>query len=330
MSECPQACLEVLGCDAGSAYLIGNTTASECLCCRDSCFWGFDDNCTRTDADTDLQVTVWEYSCWMEGRPYNLPEHRDVRASVQQVDCGDCVSHDDAEWRQFLESSHRKHNASDAATSEKWAHKALAEHASIATFSRFSLDLLSLGAPLWLVQLSLEASLDEVRHAEVSFDIANLYREDGAACLSAGAFPSHSVEVSADWNAISRDAARGGCVGETAAALRMTQEQHGGLVDVYVRRMAEDEVRHSALAWVSVKWMMDSAPSDVSLEVRDAEWWLRELKSEEKANVVMQDVIMSTLSWVVVSDADYRELYRSIVAELMSRLPVVSPSVVVE
>eukprot|EP00483_Globobulimina_turgida_P004801 UN04810 len=44
-----------------------------------------------------------------------------------------------------------------------------------ATFNKFTLQLMSIAAPLWLIQLSYEASLDEVRHSQISFDMGNMY-----------------------------------------------------------------------------------------------------------------------------------------------------------
>ena len=56
---------------------------------------------------------------------------------------------------------------------ELWQADALMEHASIASFARFSLQLLALGAPARLVRDAQAAALDEVRHAEHAFSIAS-------------------------------------------------------------------------------------------------------------------------------------------------------------
>ena len=47
----------------------------------------------------------------------------------------------------------------------------LAEHASIASFARFTLQLLALGAPSGLVSRSIAAMADEVRHARFGFGL---------------------------------------------------------------------------------------------------------------------------------------------------------------
>jgi hypothetical protein len=46
------------------------------------------------------------------------------------------------------------------------------EHASVAAFARFTLDLLALGAPADLVQSAQQALGDEIAHAELCFGLA--------------------------------------------------------------------------------------------------------------------------------------------------------------
>jgi hypothetical protein len=56
-----------------------------------------------------------------------------------------------------------------------WKRAAAAEHASIAAFSRHSLQLMALGAPRRLVQQTHEAALDEIRHAQMAYTLASVY-----------------------------------------------------------------------------------------------------------------------------------------------------------
>ena len=64
-----------------------------------------------------------------------------------------------------------------------WERAAAAEHASVAAFSRHSLQLMALAAPRWLVQQSHEAALDEIRHAQMAYTLASLY---GGAAIGPG------------------------------------------------------------------------------------------------------------------------------------------------
>ncbi len=56
-----------------------------------------------------------------------------------------------------------------------WLRNALMEHASIAAFARFTLELLAVGAPADLIRDSNAAASDETRHAELCFALASEY-----------------------------------------------------------------------------------------------------------------------------------------------------------
>ena len=62
----------------------------------------------------------------------------------------------------------------DSVQARKWLAAALAEHASVASFSKFALELLAVGAPASLLQRAHQAALDEIRHAQLSFDVVSL------------------------------------------------------------------------------------------------------------------------------------------------------------
>jgi hypothetical protein len=67
-----------------------------------------------------------------------------------------------------------------------WTEAALFEHASVASFSRVSLELLAAGAPSELVELAHRAALDEVHHAQLCFTLASAYAGEDTA---PGPFP---------------------------------------------------------------------------------------------------------------------------------------------
>src|SRR4051812_39178148 len=62
---------------------------------------------------------------------------------------------------------------------EHWTRAAQMEHASVAAFSRFSLQLLAVGAPPSLLQDAHRAALDEITHAELCFSLATSYAGHG-------------------------------------------------------------------------------------------------------------------------------------------------------
>ncbi len=138
-----------------------------------------------------------------------------------------------------------------------WVRIALAEHASVASFSRFALDLLAFGAPADLVADAHAAALDEVRHAKLAFGLA---QAAGGEALRPGPLPLAELALADDLAAFAAATAREGCVAETLSALQMAAARDRA-TDPAERAalavIARDEARHAALAWRTVRWMID-------------------------------------------------------------------------
>jgi hypothetical protein len=157
------------------------------------------------------------------------------------------------------------------ALAHAWSSDARGEHASIASFARFALDLLAVGAPADLVAAAQSAGLDEVRHAEMCFGLASAY---AGRALAPGPFPfGGGVIVAGDLPALATMAVKEGCVGETLAALQAA-EQLASASDPAVRSalrvIAGDEARHAELAWRSVAWAIAEGGEPVARAVRAA------------------------------------------------------------
>ena len=167
------------------------------------------------------------------------------------------------------------HNS--ALLGEEWTRNALGEHASVASFSAFSIALMTNRAPSELVRDALEAALDEVRHAKTSFDIAStlIGREIGPDALPAS---EHIFER--DMKALALAVAREGCVDETLSSLEAAAEadiiarvlddgaagtKYSGVdgdvlawIGRELRVIAREESNHAALAWRTIKWVCDT------------------------------------------------------------------------
>lgn len=150
-----------------------------------------------------------------------------------------------------------------AALARHWHEAALMEHASIAAFSRFVLDLMSLGAPPELIEDATRAMLDESGHAKACFALANAFAGSnfGPSPLSVvGSLDQRHLEE------IVVSALREGCIGETVAAMEAAEAlEHA--VDEAVRRtlqqIVQDELRHAALAFRFVRWAIARFGEDV-------------------------------------------------------------------
>ena len=236
----------------------------------------------------------------VEGRPFTMDDGAALVASV--------TSTNDASWSMPCRSVHAAGRAcfsaltpgpvqaparpvptptpaQAAAASKAWADAALHEHASIASFSRFALELLAVGAPSALVDDSLSAARDEVRHARLSFALAELFSASDPEAPQGDAYglgsgpswgpsalvpPNDVVAVSSRVPDVIRRAIREGCVGETLAAARAAAARQllpspgpGGTgrmgalaadVAQALDTIGRDEAKHAALAWRAALW----------------------------------------------------------------------------
>lgn len=161
-------------------------------------------------------------------------------------------------------------DAERAILTARWTAAALDEHAAVVAFHRVALDLLAAGAPADLVDDTCQAARDEVHHARLGFGLAGAY---AGHTVAPGRFPFQApIEPSGDLVAIAVAAAREGCVGETVATLlAMTAAERAGdpAVRAVLARIAEDEVRHSQLAWRTVGWALSAGGAPVRAAVAE-------------------------------------------------------------
>lgn len=144
-----------------------------------------------------------------------------------------------------------------------WAKLGQMEHASVAAFARFTLQLLALGAPPELVAGAQTAMSDELEHARLCFGLAQeiLGRPVGPGPLGLeGALGGASL---AD---VVQLAVVEGCVGETIAALEAAEAHDYATVpgvEVLLARVWADEQRHAELAWRFVRWALEAGEPGV-------------------------------------------------------------------
>ncbi|MCB9547229.1 MAG: ferritin-like domain-containing protein [Myxococcales bacterium] len=146
-----------------------------------------------------------------------------------------------------------------ARVADEWAQDGLMEHASVASFARFTLHLLAVGAPPALVDEALQAGRDEIEHARLCFRLA---QRVGGAAVGPGPLPlDGDVIGDVSLPAVVRAAVAEGCVGETVAAMEAGAALERA-EDVEVRAalqiIARDEARHAELAWRFVGWAVQA------------------------------------------------------------------------
>jgi hypothetical protein len=190
---------------------------------------------------------------WYEGRPFTTadgPREASVRRGGDwQVGDAFAAPLDDALRAEVVAS---------------WSATALAEHASIASFSRFQLELLALGAPADLLARAAAAIADEARHAEHAFRVASRFA--GQAIEPGPLSIDGALDRSTDVVAVLTGAIHEGCINETIAAMgvqRLADQVADPSLAADLRAIADDEARHAELSWAFVRWLLSERPEFV-------------------------------------------------------------------
>jgi hypothetical protein len=150
-----------------------------------------------------------------------------------------------------------------------WYQSALYEHASVASFARFSMELMALGAPSDLVLGACHAQADEVVHARACFSMASFF---AGQTLGPGAFDmdgsfSHNVTPEHVLVQTILEA----CINETFAAAEAAwlaeKAEDDEIVQIH-HKIGIDESRHAALGWKTVRWVLQQHPELCGLASR--------------------------------------------------------------
>lgn len=137
-----------------------------------------------------------------------------------------------------------------------WLRDARMEHASIASFSELSLELIAIGAPPHLLRATHQAAVDEIEHAEMTFAVASVY--SGTHWGPAAFTEATKLGAKGDVIALALATFVDGCIEETVAATA-ARAAASRTADATIRsvqeKIAEDETRHAELAWSILAWL---------------------------------------------------------------------------
>ena len=146
----------------------------------------------------------------------------------------------------------------DAVLAAYWTRIAAMEHASVASFARVSLQLMALGAPPELLVATQRAAADEVEHARLTWGLARSY---GADDVGPGPLSLAGMTIDTNRRSVVEALITEACVAEDrggGGAEAAARAEDPVLRDV-LSRIADDEERHAALAWRTLKWLVDGA-----------------------------------------------------------------------
>jgi hypothetical protein len=236
-----------------SVRFLPNGCLPKALVCDGCC------NPAEEDGEPQSDGSCCYYHCTGSccGRPFLVAGQARVAASVVRADWVDAA----AESGNVCRASSR---ALGVRIANEWLTDAAMEHASVAAFARFTLELLAFGAPSELVEDSQRAGLDEVRHARACYTLAA--RFEGVA-RGPGALDLTGAEPAPSLRECTRRTFSEGCIGETEAALcaqRALDVTSDPRIRELLAQIVEDETRHAELAWRFVAWALQRDPSIAS------------------------------------------------------------------
>ncbi|MDI3287210.1 ferritin-like domain-containing protein [Polyangium sp. 15x6] len=156
------------------------------------------------------------------------------------------------------------------ALAEAWTEIAALEHASVASFARFTLQLMALGAPPELLFAAQQAAADEVEHARVGYALASRYADRP---IGPSKLDLTGVPLDTDLRVVLGSLIEEACVGETigaAEALALAGMVRDPVLGQVHARIAEDEQRHAELAWRTLRFLLAGADEDTRRFARAA------------------------------------------------------------
>lgn len=247
-SDCDGArCLRIVEQDACSDGF-GPRTYYKCESKADACVVDSDCAAPKVCLTKDGARSCAERTLCGIGRPFLIDNEARLADSVERRDW---LLDIEVNLAQLLESlSPQKRER----LSGGWRKIALMEHASIAAFARFQLELLSLGAPAALVEATNQALIDETLHARTAFALTSLFsgQAEGPGPLEiSGALGGEGLEEIALMVLLE------GCIGETTAAMEArwaADHSADPTLRELLNDIARDEKRHSDLAWQFIAW----------------------------------------------------------------------------
>ena len=173
---------------------------------------------------------------------------------------GDSLGSFTQSWAVGSPSQINLNTSADHERGHHWLQQAEGEHASVASFAKNSLHLLSAEAPSDLLLLSQRASLDEIRHAEVCYRFASQFLGND---FEPGQLDVEKSLENRDLQKIAKSTIEEGCVAETIAAVEAHFRANHTKVPMIkdaLLQIALEETNHAQLAWTTVGWMMERFP----------------------------------------------------------------------
>ena len=142
----------------------------------------------------------------------------------------------------------------------RWLEQAELSHASLASFARNTLYLMSLGSPPGLLQTSQEAGIDKIKHAKLFYGFASAFIGTE---LAPGPLNVEGCLDDTDIRVITQSLIKEGCIEETIGAIEVRLRAHYAedpAIKAALVQVASDELNHAQYAWDTLEWIMEKYP----------------------------------------------------------------------
>ena len=150
--------------------------------------------------------------------------------------------------------------ATKAALADAYAQEGLREHASVASFARFTMQLQAVGAAPHLIAVSLRAGQDELRHAQRCFGLASAY---AGRPLGPGPLDVRAALDDCELETIALSLASEGCIAETISMLLLAAARDRArdpAVRACLSETVAEELEHVLLAWEALAALLRAHP----------------------------------------------------------------------
>jgi len=212
-----------------------------------------------------------------------------------------------------------------------WTNAGLAAHAAVAAYARFSLQLMSLGAPPQLLHGCSQAMQDEVAHAQACFSLARRY---AGRDVGPGPLPAAAQAADVDLTSVVLEVVQRGCIREAVGALSAREAlehcQDAATREVLVRHQAA-KAQQAQLSWRFVAWALRGAGRELPDHVRIA--FLTALSPEpspglldERDRQLLRRGVLSESQRAALEQRILREVVLPCMEALLSRSDVPRPS----
>ena len=215
----------------------------------------------------------------MPGRPFIV---RGTSRTTTSETCNLDNLTNTTSWKMGQVPSILANNPHNQEIGRRWLENAEGEHASVASFARHTLQLMSIGAPSELLVASQEASLDEIKHAKMCYGFASAFIGSD---FRPGTLDVNEGLEGMGLQEIIQSVIQEGCIEETLAAIEAHLAAHNAqdtAVKDALSQIASDETNHAQLAWDTIHWIIKRYP-DTRTFVEEA--FRASLKQQEANDV---------------------------------------------